>query len=335
MNVNMKDRLVRLVRNNMPWFILLVVAVIFSFSSSNFFSLQNIINILNQNAYVIVCSIGITFIMMAGQIDLSVGYQMSLIGVSLGILVKYFDPPVWVLLLAGILMGVVLCELNMILAVKLRITLLMVTVSTSMLYQGISYTVSGSKTLSGFSDSFKFISQGYIGSIPFAVILTLVLVVIMSIFLTKTYWGTYIYALGGNEDAARLAGISVTAAKMMIGAIAGIFVGLSSIMLVARVGTAQSGVGPGTEFTVITGILLGGVSARGGEGRLSGVVAGILIMAILGNGMQLGGWGVYLQYVAKGIIMLVAIGVDVYQYNHRKIIVDKLPGPEEESPVTQ
>ena len=122
---------------------------------------------------------------------------------------------------------------------------------------------------------------------------------------------------------------------MMIGAIAGIFVGLSSIMLVARVGTAQSGVGPGTEFTVITGILLGGVSARGGEGRLSGVVAGILIMAILGNGMQLGGWGVYLQYVAKGIIMLVAIGVDVYQYNHRKIIVDKLPGAEEESPVTQ
>ena len=116
----------------------------------------------------------------------------------------------------------------------------------------------------------------------------------------------------------------------MIGAIAGAFVGLSAAMLVARVGTAQSGVGPGTEFTVITGILLGGVSVRGGEGRISGVVAGILIMAILGNGMQLAGWGVYLQYVVKGIIMLVAIGIDVYQLNHRKVVVEKIQEEEPE-----
>lgn len=329
MNSAVKEKLSKVIRNNMPWIILIIVAAVFSVSSTNFITFKNIINILSQNAYVIVCSIGITFIMMAGQIDLSVGYQMSLIGVTMGLMVKHFNPPTGVLILAAILMGIILCELNMILAIKLKITLLMVTVSTSMLYQGISYTVSESKTLSGFSSSFKFISHGYIGPIPFSVILTLLLVIIMSIFLGKTYWGTYIYALGGNEDATRLAGINVTAAKLMIGGIAGAFVGLSSVMLVARVGTAQSGVGPGTEFTVITGILLGGVSARGGEGRLSGVVAGILIMAILGNGMQLGGWGVYLQYVVKGVIMLIAIGIDVYQFNHRKVIVDKLPANEE------
>lgn len=314
----------------MPWIILLMVCIVFSLNSENFFSFRNIINILSQNAYVIVCSIGITFVMMAGQIDLSVGYQMSLIGVALGLLVKRFNPPAFVLILAAVILGIILSELNMILAIKLRITLLMVTIGTMTLYQGISYTISKSKTLSGFTPTFKFISQGYIGTVPFSIILTFALVIIMSFFLTRTYWGRYIYALGGNEDAARLAGINVIGAKLMIGAIAGAFVGLSAAMLVARVGTAQSGVGPGTEFTVITGILLGGVSVRGGEGRISGVVAGILIMAILGNGMQLAGWGVYLQYVVKGIIMLVAIGIDVYQLNHRKVVVEKIQEEEPE-----
>ena len=110
----------------------------------------------------------------------------------------------------------------------------------------------------------------------------------------------------------------------MIGAIAGIFVGLSTVLVVSRVGSVTSSLGPGTEFTVMTGILLGGVSVRGGNGKLSGAIAGILIMAILGNGMQLASLGVYLQYVVKGIIMLVAIGIDVYQLNHQKIVEDKV-----------
>jgi len=313
-----------ILRNNMPWLILLLVAVLFSFFAKNFFSFTNIINILNSNSYIIICAIGITFIMMSGQLDLSVGYQMSLIGVVLGTLVKYGNPPAWLLITLGILFGIILSEINMFLALRLRISLLMVTVGTMMIYQGLSLQISGAKNLSGFSSQFKYISQGHIGPIPIAVLLMIVMVVIMSIFLSKTYWGRYVYAIGGNEEAARLAGISVTGVKMLIGAIAGAFVGLSAVMLVARVGTAQSGIGPGTEFTVITGILLGGVSIRGGEGKLSGVVAGLLIMAILSNGMQLAGFGVYLQYIVKGIIMLAAIGMDVYQMSRRKIIVEAI-----------
>lgn len=322
----MKEKTAKLVRNNMPWIILAVVSIIFSFFSKNFFTLRNIINILNQNSYVIICSIGITFIMMAGQLDLSVGYQMSLIGVLVAKLVVneniHLSPIVLVLI--GIGLGICFSELNMFLSIKLNISLLMVTVATSMLYEGISYTVSGSKNISKFPAAFKFIGQGTIGSVPFPVLLMLVLVIIMSLFLVRTYWGRYIYALGGNENAALLAGISVNGVKYLIGGLAGAFVGLSSVMLIARVGSAASSTGPGTEFTVITGILLGGVSVRGGEGRLSGVMAGILIMAILGNGMQLAGFGVYPQYIVKGIIMLIAIGIDVFQYSHRKIVVEDL-----------
>ena len=313
----------KIVRNNMPWFILLAVSIIFSFISPNFFSIANVINILNQNAYIITCAIGITLVMMAGQIDLSVGYQMSLIGVTMGLLVQKLGMPTPWLILIAIAEGIILSEINTFLALKLKITLLMVTVGTMTVYNGISFTISESKNLSGFDAMFKFIAKGYIGPIPFAVLITFIFVVIMSIFLNKTYYGRYIYALGGNEEAARLSGINVTKTKLMIGFFEGLFVALGTIMLISRVGTAHSGTGPGTEFTVITGILLGGVSIRGGEGKLSGVVAGILIMAILANGMQLAGWGTYVQFIAKGIIMLAAIGFDVYQMTHRKIVVDK------------
>jgi ribose/xylose/arabinose/galactoside ABC-type transport system permease subunit len=313
----------KIVRNNMPWLILLAVSIIFSFISPNFFSIANVINILNQNAYIITCAIGITLVMMAGQIDLSVGYQMSLIGVTMGLLVQKLGMPTPWLILIAIAEGIILSEINTFLALKLKITLLMVTVGTMTVYNGISFTISESKNLSGFDAMFKFIAKGYVGPIPFAVLITFLFVVIMSIFLNKTYYGRYIYALGGNEEAARLSGINVTKTKLMIGFFEGLFVALGTIMLISRVGTAHSGTGPGTEFTVITGILLGGVSIRGGEGKLSGVVAGILIMAILANGMQLAGWGTYVQFIAKGIIMLAAIGFDVYQMTHRKIVVDK------------
>jgi len=325
-NKDVVNTLQKAAKNNMPWLILLVISVIFSFFSPHFFTIQNIINILNQNAFVIVCAIGITFVMMSGQIDLSVGHQMATIGILIALLNRDYNIGTVPMIVLAIVLGVLLNELNMILSIKLGIGLLMVTTATSMLYQGISYTISGSKAISNFPDEFKFIGQGNLPGtkFPLAIVLMLVFAITMELFLTKTYWGRHIYALGGNEDASRLAGIDVNKTKLMIGAIAGVFVGISTVMLISRLGSVNSSTGPGTEFTVITGILLGGVSVRGGEGRLSGVVAGILIMAILGNGMQLAGFGIYLQYVVKGIIMLAAIGFDVYQLSHQKVIDEKL-----------
>jgi ribose/xylose/arabinose/galactoside ABC-type transport system permease subunit len=192
------------------------------------------------------------------------------------------------------------------------------------IFQGVSYIFSKSKSISGFPPVFKFIGQGRVFGIPLAIIITAVFFILMSFILNKTYFGRYIYALGGNEEAARLSGIYVKKMRYMIAVITGFFVGLSSIMLIARLGAAQSVVGPGTEFSVITGIFLGGVSVRGGEGKLSGVLAGILSIAILSNGMQLAGINVYYQYLAKGTIMLVAVGFDVYQLNRRNIVNKKI-----------
>ena len=129
--------------------------------------------------------------------------------------------------------------------------------------------------------------------------------------------GRYVFAIGGNAEAARLAGISVFRMKMMIAGIAGGMVGLAATFLCTRLGAIQANTGAGLEFTIITAVLLGGVSVRGGEGRMSGVVAGVLILAILSNGMQLAGMDVYYQFIAKGVIMLATIGVDVFQLNRK------------------
>ncbi len=302
----------------MPWIILLVLICIFTAFSPNFLKISNLVNILNQNSYVLVASFGIAFIMMSGQLDLSVGYQMSLIGVCSAILMVKYQIPAMAVILFAMLMGIVLCVMNTYLAMKLKLQLMMVSIAAMNIFQGISYEMTDSMTYNGFPDSFKLLGQGYIGPVPFPIILMVILFIIMNFFLNKTYMGRYVYALGGNEEASRLAGINVTGVKLMIAAIEGFFVGLSTMMLISRIGSAQSAIGPGTEFTVLTGILLGGVSIRGGEGRLSGVAAGVLIMAILSNGMQMAGLGTYAQFIVKGLIMIGAIGIDVYQMNKRQ-----------------
>lgn len=308
----------KFIRNNIAWVILIVICIFFSFFNHNFFSFWNIRSILNQNAYIIVASLGITPIMMSGSMDLSVGYQMSIIGVICAKLMVEQNMPIAFVVLFGILLGIIIGVINCLLAQKLKLSMLIITLGTMTIFQGASYIISEARTINGFSDSFKYLGQGNVGEIPFAIILTAILFVIMSFILNKTYFGRYIYALGGNEEATRLAGINVKKMKYIIAIIAGAFIGLSSLMLISRLGTSQSSIGPGTEFTVITGIFLGGVSIRGGEGKLSGVLAGILILGVLTNGMQLASIDPYWQYVFKGLLMLVAIGFDVFQLNRRE-----------------
>lgn len=311
-----KISLTDFLKEYMAWAILLVVLILFSFTP-NFLSLTNFINMLNQNAYVIIASLGVAFLMMAGEIDLSVGYMMSLCSVMSGILIVQNGVPFFVAVPIVLILGVCLSILNNFLSTILKLGRFMTTVATMSIYQGTSYVISKSVSIKGFPDGFKAIGQLSIGIVPLPVIIMLVLLIICSILMAKTYFGQYVYALGGNADAARLAGINVNAMRYIISALAGFLIALSAIMLTARIGSAHATTGPGTEFTAITGILLGGISIRGGEGKMSNVFAGVMITSILTNGMQLAGLDTYYQFIAKGAIMLMAIGIDVYNLNRR------------------
>jgi len=320
--LNKSQGFLDLLQRNMPWVILIILCIFFSFLTDYFFKLRNIVSILNQNSYVVVAALGVSLIMMSGGIDLSIGYQMSIIAVISGILLTETPLPIPVVILIAMVLGVAMNILNTILSHKLGLGLFLVSLATMNIFQGISYTISEARIINGLPDASKFLGQGRIGSVPLPILVAAVLFIIMNFFLNRTYWGRYIYALGGNTEASRLAGINVLGVRLMVSSIAGIFVALSTVMLIGRLGTAQSTAGPGTEFTIMTGVLVGGVSLRGGEGRLHNVLAGILIMAIFGNGMQMAGYGVYPQFIAKGVIMIAAIAFDVFQYKRRQRILN-------------
>ena len=293
--------------------VLFVLLLLFYCFAPKFMTIENIKNILVQNAYIIVSSIGMAFVIIGGGIDLSVGYQISLVGVITTISIQWFHLPVWCSVLIGLMTGTLLGAINGFLSVKLQVHPMVITLATMAIYQGISYIITNSNSIYGLPDSFKFIGQGKILGIPVSIIITVLVLIGATFFLSKTYPGRYIYALGGNGEAARLSGVNTSAMRVISFAICGFFVAVASILLVSRSGSMNSSVGAGTEFTCITAAVLGGVSMAGGEGKVWKVCVGAIILGVLSNGMQFVGLGVYPQYVAKGIILMAAISFDTYQ----------------------
>ncbi|MGF6990668.1 ribose transport system permease protein [Lachnospiraceae bacterium PM6-15] len=295
--------------------VLIGLIIVFSIINPVFFSLQNFTNIFIQQSYVIIAAIGLAFIMISGGMDLSVGYQMSLVGIITALAMMWWNLPVPIAVIIGLVVGVVLGLINGVAAVSLKVHPLIITLGTMTIFQGVSYIISNSNPIFNLPASFKFLGQGYILGIPVCVILMIIIAGVASLILNKTYFGRYVYGLGSNEEAAHLAGVSVKRMKICVFIISGFCVAVSSIILVARAGSATSATGVGTEFTCMTAAVLGGVSFKGGAGKVWGVITGVLILGILSSGMQIIGLGTYPQYVAKGLVLLAAVGFDNYQKN--------------------
>ena len=312
-------------RRNLAWVLLIVISIIFGLTTNNFFSVANILNILNQNAYLIISTYGIALIMMSGGLDMAVGYQMSICGVISALMLTQLGAPVGVVCIVTILVSVAFGALGTLLEQLLQLPRIFVSIGLSTVYQGIAYVITNSKTISGLPDSFKTIGQGTVlhPNLTYATIAMVIFGIVMSFVMDKTYFGRYIFALGGNEAAARLAGINVLRMKYAIGCIAGLFCGIGSLILTSRVGAAAAGTAAGTEITILTGVLVGGVSVRGGDGKIANCIAGVLIMGLLANGMQLAGLNTYYQYIAKGAIMLAVMWFDAFQIKRRAIAANK------------
>ena len=165
----------------------------------------------------------------------------------------------------------------------------------------------------GFPDAFRWFGQGYIGPIPVPIIIMIITALIGSFMLTKTYFGRYVFALGGNEEAARLAGVNIKGMKVLLFTICGFVSGITSVLLLSRVFAGQVFTGQGVEFDALTAALLGGFSFKGGEGTIFGLMTGILIIGVLNNAMQLASFPDFSQNVVKGAVLLAAVAFDVYQ----------------------
>ena len=303
----------QLIKDNMMLLILILLVIVFGILSPNFLNFKNLMNICTQNAYFIITTIGVALVMISGGTDLSVGQILAVIGVSVAMLMLNANLPVPVAIILGVGIGIILGAFNGFAANLLQIHPMIVTLATMTIYKGISYTLSGSASFFNFPASYINIGQGYVGPVSVPVLLAIIIALIIHFMLEHTCFGRFIYAVGGNAETARLAGINVKKIKVMVFGIAGILYALAAVVLTARGGSASSSIGPGVEFDAITACVLGGVSFIGGEGKVKGAVVGCLILGFLSNGMQLVGMGVYTQNIVKGIILMASIGYDTYQ----------------------
>jgi ribose transport system permease protein len=298
--------------------VLFALVALFSFASPYFLTVRNLTNIITQNTYFVIVAVGLSFVMIGGGVDLSVGYQMSLVGVVTAMAMTVYQVPAWAAVLGGLALGTLLGLINGLIVTRTNVFPLIATLGTAVIFQGISYMVSQSKTYRNYPDQFLVLTKGQVLGVPLDVVLALVVVVLASLVYYQTVYGLRIVGLGGNEEASRLAGINTRTLKVSTYTICGFLTAIATMVMISKANTTHSSFGPGTEFTALTAAILGGVSFMGGEGNVPALVAGVFVLAILGNGMQLAGWGTYAQFVVRGMILLGAVAFDEYQRTARR-----------------
>ena len=303
------SRLKKILSDSVLLLLLIALIILFSIMSDKFFTQVNLTNILVQNVHVAVCSTAVLLLMISGSVDLSVGYQVSCAAVLCTMMMAKYELNPFISVVAAFALAIALSLLNGLLSKVLKAHSMIITLGTMAVFQGVSYLMSQSKTYYGLPDGFLFLGQGRIGPVPFNAIIALILIVVTGIIITKTWLGRFVYAVGDNPEAAKLVGIDVDKVKLMVSIAAGFLIGVAAVLLASRNGSADSTTGLGIEFTGITACVLAGTSLKGGSGKLWKVIIAVYVLGVLSNGMQLVGLGVYPQYIVKGAIMLVSIGL--------------------------
>lgn len=304
-------------KKNVPLMILLILLILFTFVAPNFMTFGNIRTLIRQVSFSGIAAVGLMFVMISGGIDLSIGSQIVFTNVLLSIMMVDWKLPPSLAIPFILLVGTSLGAINGFLTIKLKIHPLIITLGTAAIFKGFGYIIAQSRNIMGFPDSFRWFGQGYVWGIPVPVIIMIVVALAGSFILTRTYFGRKIFALGGNEEAARLAGVNIDQMKVVLFMICGMISSITAVLLLSRVFAGQTLTGQGLEFDCLTAALLGGVSFKGGEGSVFGLIVGIIIIGVLNNAMQLATFPDFSQTVVKGAVLLIAVAFDVYQKNRK------------------
>jgi ribose/xylose/arabinose/galactoside ABC-type transport system permease subunit len=324
---NLTGNIDKTARNYAPLLILLVTILLFSLIAPNFTTFNNIRLMVRQISFVTISAVGLMFVMVAGGIDLSVGSQIIFTNIALSLMMSStygygIDPLIAIPICLA--MGTFLGITNGILINTLKVHPLIVTLGTAYIYRGLGYIIASGRNIDGLPDSFRVYGQGYVGPIPVPIIIMAIVAIIGAYFLHSTNFGSRVYAMGGNQEAARLVGINIRRMRIVVFAICGFASAIASVLLLSRVFNGQVTTGAGIEFDALTAALLGGVSIAGGEGTIMGLITGVMIIGVLNNGMQLFGLQDFYQALVKGALLLAAVGYDQYQKSRRaKEIVEK------------
>ena len=291
--------------------VLLLLILIFSLLSDRFLMLNNIMNILRQVSIVGIISVGMTFVMITGGIDLSCGSVVGASAVGASLLMTKVEmhpvPACLIMMVFGMVPGL----LNAFFITQFKVPPFIATLGMMTSVRGIAYIITGGLPVYGFNRAFTVLGQGYFFEvIPIPVVVMFVVFAFGIVFLGKTRIGRHIYGVGGNEEAARLSGVNVRKIKFIVYGLAGFMSALAGVVLLARVNSGQPNAGESYEMDVITSVVLGGVSMSGGQGRLALVIVGTLIMGILTNGMTMLTINEYVQRLIKGLVLIFAVALD-------------------------
>ncbi len=292
--------------------VFILICALFSILTPIFLRASNLINIVRQVSIIGTAAVGMAVLMISGGIDLSAGSHLAFIGLVVAILLKKFNIPVFPSMLLALAVSGFIGVINASLVTKAKMPPLIATLGMLSVLRGTGYVISGGYPIYDFPDSFMVIGKGYIGPFPIPALIMLILFVLGYILLNNTYLGRYFYALGGNEEATRLCGVNVVANRYIAYIISGVLTGLAGLILLARINSAQPSAGSGFEMDVITAVVLGGVSISGGEGKLTNVFLGVLIIGVISNGLTLLNVHDYYQTIIKGATLLLAVAIDKY-----------------------
>lgn len=298
---------------------LVVLFVGFSLASPNFIKFSNVIGIMLATAVNGVLALGVTFVIVTGGIDLSVGTMMTFAAVMTGVFITFWGLPVPVGILGGILAGGLAGFINGTVVARMKIPPFIATLGMLYATKGLSLIISGSMPIY-FNDTpiYRKIALGsVVGTlipgfdIPNAVMIFLLLGVVAYFILNKTLLGRYTFAIGSNEEAARLSGVNVASWKTIVYMICGLFSGMAGVLMASRLNSAQPALGAGYELDAIAAVVIGGTSLSGGEGTITGTIIGAFIISVLTNGLRILSVPQEWQMVVTGFIVILAVFADM------------------------
>lgn len=288
------------------YLVLVLMCLILAVASDKFLTMNNLLTIVKQISIQSIVAIGMTMIIITGNIDLSVGSIVAFSSVSAAMMMTSGVPVVIACILTLIISGI-LGLISGGVTAKLKLHSFLVTLALMQAFRGLAQTMTGGYPVAGFDTSFGKLASASIGPVPLLVVYMIVFYAIFIYVLKYTAFGRSIYAIGGNQESARLSGINVERVKTIVFVISSMLCGVAGLLLTAKVRSGDPTCANGWEMDTIAGAIIGGTNMMGGEGKLGGTIIGLLFVGILSNGMILLGVNAYMQSVIKGLVIFLAV----------------------------
>ena len=289
---------------------LVLLFMIFTLTSGTFIAGKNLLNITRQVSVNALIAIGMTFVIVTGGIDLSVGSVIAFSGIIASSIMVSTNLPVWIAILAGILVGTLTGVVNGIFITFLNMPAFIATMGTMTMLRGLGYIYTQGYPIYNLPKAFKQIGQGYLGMVPIATIILLVVAVVGYLVLRRTVFGRHVYAIGGNMEASKLMGIRVKAVQFMTYVLCGSVCGVAAVVQTARLGSGMPTIGIGYELDAIAAAVIGGAAMAGGSGSIPGTILGAILLGVLSNGLSLLNVDSYVMQVISGAVVIIAVLID-------------------------